>query len=863
MKQKLLILILFAISLQGFSQAVAHTVPDITQCGNLIDLTQQTVFALGNQPQPQYTADYFVSLADANANTNVIFNPAAYISLASAVIYIRVTNTFDNAYATTSFSVTVNLAPIIQPHPDVAVCDSYILPTLNAGTYHSAPGGATATIIPASYVITTTMTVYIFAETGTIPNCTSEASFTVTIVQTPIIYPISNVTACESYTLPSLQYGSYYLGPNGTGLMLNAGDVITISTTVYVFAATGNCTNETSFDVYIISLPYFYMDDVNACDSFVLPALPNGYYYYTGPYGSGMLVPEGGTITTSSTLHIYGTQGQCSGDTSFTITIGNLMINTPSPLIGCDSDADGFASFNINSKIHEIEGNVSGLQITFYETLTDAETGISPIASPYTNINPATQIIYVRAENIGTGCYTTTTLQLIAQQCATISGTIRIDSDNNGCTVSDGAASNIPVYYSNSSENHFAYTNSQGQYLFTNVIAGNVSVIPQTGNTGTATPTAHSFSVSPSGNYTGDFCIAPASPVYDARVYLSASTGARPGFAAGYNVIVRNDGNAVFSGTATLTFDSSKLDFILANPVNSTQTSSTLTFDIVNLLPSQYQVYNAAFLVKTPPTANAGDLVNVNATVNLPQTDVNPQNNTAIYNQILVNSLDPNDIIVQQGPFIYENQATDDLVYTVRFQNTGSADAVNVRLENELDVNLDWSTFRPIAASHDYVTERTENGVVFRFNNINLSASSVNEAASHGYVIYSVKPITTLAVGEVISNKADIYFDFNAAIATNTVTTELISMLNVGESAFGLLKIYPNPASGLFTVEFGEVLNNANISLYDIRGKQILNKNPVLHDSQATVDVSKVQAGMYFVKIAADGKSVVRKLIVR
>ncbi|MCF6130627.1 hypothetical protein L1S35_13180, partial [Flavobacterium sp. AS60] len=52
--------------------------------------------------------------------------------------------------------------------------------------------------------------------------------------------------------------------------------------------------------------------------------------------------------------------------------------------------------------------------ITYHETLTDSQTGANPKPSPYCNLNPGTQTLYVRAHFTGSSaCYTNTTLQLV------------------------------------------------------------------------------------------------------------------------------------------------------------------------------------------------------------------------------------------------------------------------------------------------------------------------------------------------------------------------------------------------------------------------------------------------------------------
>ena len=106
----------------------------------------------------------------------------------------------------------------------------------------------------AGNTISSSQTIYVYAQTGTTPNCTDENSFSVTINTSPIADAPANVTACDSYTLPALTVGNYFTGAGGTGTALSAGNSITSSQTIYVFAQTGttpNCTDENSFTVTI------------------------------------------------------------------------------------------------------------------------------------------------------------------------------------------------------------------------------------------------------------------------------------------------------------------------------------------------------------------------------------------------------------------------------------------------------------------------------------------------------------------------------------------------------------------------------------------------------------------------------------
>jgi hypothetical protein len=70
--------------------------------------------------------------------------------------------------------------------------------------------------------------------------------------------------------------------------------------------------------------------------------------------------------------------------------------------------------------------------------------------------------------------------------------------------------------------------------------------------------------------------------------------------------------------------------------------------------------------------------------------------------------------------------------------------------------------------------------------------------------------------------------------------------------------IYPNPSSGVIKIQ-GERLTNARISLYDIVGKQLMNK--VSENSQISLDISEFSNGIYIIHIDTGDKIYKQKLL--
>jgi len=225
------------------------------------------------------------------------------------------TGTTPNCTDEESFLLTIKESPVFAAINDLDECDSYVLPAIN-GTglnsglqYHTATnGGGTA------YAVGTTInyadfpsypvTLYVYDQTGGTPNCTDEESFTLTIVQRPVITSLPNQVACETFTFPVIAgvnlstNEKYYTETNGGGNSYAVGDTVnyadftTYPVTLYMYDTTGgnsNCTDEETFTLIIGQTPVVNLIDDEFCtgDSIVLDAtnLANGataYLWNTG-----------------------------------------------------------------------------------------------------------------------------------------------------------------------------------------------------------------------------------------------------------------------------------------------------------------------------------------------------------------------------------------------------------------------------------------------------------------------------------------------------------------------------------------------------------------------------------------------------
>lgn len=272
--------------------------------------------------------------------------------------------------------VTVHSGPEIDLLSDVEACDYYELPELTNGSYFSQPFGMEPI---TDHLITETETIFIYAETETPPFCYSENSFTVTIHNTPIPDNLSDVAACDSYQLPSLNVGNYFAESDGVNPITNF--QITQSQTIYVYAETGtepNCFAEESFEVTINYTPTIESPaDVEACQTFDLPELSIGNYYFEP---GGVSPVTNYQITHTQTIYVYaetGTEPNCFAEESFEVFIFNSVPSSPlaaGNYAGLTSikwnwtEVPGAAGYKYNSEEDYATAIDNGLQTYFHQT---------------------------------------------------------------------------------------------------------------------------------------------------------------------------------------------------------------------------------------------------------------------------------------------------------------------------------------------------------------------------------------------------------------------------------------------------------------------------------------------------------------
>lgn len=230
---------------------------------------------------------------------------------------------------------------------------------------------------------------------------------------------------------------------------------------------------------------------------------------------------------------------------------------------------------------------------------------------------------------------------------------------------------------------------------------------------------------------------------------------------------------------------------------------------------------------------------------------------TYIYEDDVRCSYDPNDKLVnpdRDDNLILRDQ---DVTYTIRFQNVGNDYADDVVVVDTLDSHFDYSTFKLLKSSHPDQLRYTlsDNGILnFDFHQIFLPDSITDEQGSHGYIMYSIRPDSTLANFIAVENTAYIYFDFNPAIVTNTTINSVVEEFPVGtkNESVAILEVHPNPSKGQFNLPY----QVDQIEVFDERGKFVKSiQNASEFDLFDAVD------GIYFIRAVKDSDIFLGKVV--
>jgi uncharacterized delta-60 repeat protein/uncharacterized repeat protein (TIGR01451 family) len=410
---------------------------------------------------------------------------------------------------------------------------------------------------------------------------------------------------------------------------------------------------------------------------------------------------------------------------------------------------------------------------------------------------------------------------------------------------------------------YFTFTGNDGQYNLAAQGSGTVSIVGQQYWILTTDSTNYHYNLTDSvTDYSGfDFGMQALMNIHDLSVDITASQ-ARPSVYSTFWLNFRNNGTATEQGTVSVDF-CNLLTGISSNITPDIQAGSHYEWNFDTLASGETRMI--ILHAMNADVSYLGDTL-ISFSQIIPVTgDTCIENNYDTLKQVLMGSYDPNDKTVvpagiDDAGYVVHGQ---ELTYTIRFQNTGNDTAFTVVILDTLDADLDAGSFHYLASSHNVNFAMEGQQILrFTFNNILLPDSNTNESASHGFIKFSINPKQSLADYTEVENTAFIYFDANPPVATNTVLNTFVSASLMGiaenENTDGVI-IFPNPANDIITLNISGFKGSTRLEIYNITGQ--LMQQQQINNENKMMDVSRLNSGIYFVKVKTDKGVTVKKFV--
>ena len=388
-------------TLNLLDQPLISAVTDMVECDDItndgshsFDFSDQTLDILGTQLPENYTVSYYTSFADADAGTNNLSNPYSNVS-SPEPIYVRVeANGGAGCYIVDPdpvFNLVVNHKATASALSSIPTCDddsdgimtfdleqqtTVVLGSQIASdfvvTYHETQSDADTNSNPLTspYSNTTAnqQTIFVRVEEIGLEACYETTQFELIVNPLPTTTTMSVLPICDDDT-------------DGLGaFMLTSKDTEALGGQTGVTVSYHETQSDADTNASPLSSPY---TNTTPSSQIIFIRLENNT---TGCFSTMPLELRVNPIPTANSVS--------------TQTI-------------CDDDYDGLATFNFTGIDSTVIGTQTGMVVSYHETQSDADTNTSAVTSPYTSITANAQTLFIRLENTTTGCFDTTTLELL------------------------------------------------------------------------------------------------------------------------------------------------------------------------------------------------------------------------------------------------------------------------------------------------------------------------------------------------------------------------------------------------------------------------------------------------------------------
>ena len=414
---------------------IANPIVDIDVCDEdgivSFDFVGPESQILGTQNPVSFNVKYYASQSEAETNVNPLSLPYQNTA-ASETIFVRIENTANNScFDTTAFQLTVFDSPIANAVAEFEVCDdlsdgddangqteimltdfdSEVIgtqdPALFDVSYHESLAEAQTNTNPLSspYYNSSPFNYQIFVrlQNNLKTDCFDTTEFTVNVYATPTANLASDLEVCDDD-----EDGVVAFDFAETQTQILGGQDATNFNLTY-----HSSLNEAETNVNPLSLPY----QNTAASETIFVRIEN-------------------TANNS-----------CFDTTAFQLTVFDSPIaNAVAEFEVCDDLSDGDdANGQTEIMLTDFDSEVIGTQdpalfdVSYHESLAEAQTNTNPLSSPYYNSSPFNYQIFVRLQNnLKTDCFDTTefTVNVYAIPQALNANLIQCDEDgtNDGLT---------------------------------------------------------------------------------------------------------------------------------------------------------------------------------------------------------------------------------------------------------------------------------------------------------------------------------------------------------------------------------------------------------------------------------------------
>ena len=447
-----------------------------------------------------------------------------------------------------------------------------------------------------------------------------------------------------------------------------------------------------------------------------------------------------------------------------------------------------------------------------------------------------------------------------------IQGISFLDLNSNGVMDSmDVPIANHPHFELNTGR--MAISQQDGTYSVNIPDTGSFSVFPDSLQHFIANPSQRSvqFIGLPEVDTLNDFAFQPVGVINDLRIVVTPFGPFRPGFRAYYSIHYKNIGTTVLSPSIIFRPDTG-ISYDSATVIPDLVTTDSILWNISSLSPMEE---GSIFLtIRIDSTVVIGSTVNAVAEIEPIVGDTVPDDNQSITLTTVRGSFDPNDILVNRTSITTAELSPPlDLIYTIRFQNTGTDTAFNVSINNPISAYLNPTSFELLESSHPSLVtyDNTNRTFWFDFDNILLPDSNIDQEKSNGFIKYRIKPYSSLVPGNTIRNEAFIYFDFNPAVATNAVFTTISIPTNIisPQNKRNLI-IYPNPVLDRANISLlAEEQGVATIQIYNSLGELVgsFENYLTIGRQEVSFSLNKLPRGFYIIRLTTGSGSFSGQLV--